>query len=160
MQVRIFASCDVLVSVHGSHNANAMWMRRGGGFLEINPFRFYYASYQALAAVTGLHYMPSRQNTIAMALLPRRERAKATAFAAARATWSDDQCQADGRCRKAARSFPTVVNLTSFATEFAAGTLKALTSLRVRPAGSCPGPAPLPRARQARARRARKGDAH
>ena len=53
-QVRLFASCDLLVSVHGSHNANVMWMRAGAAFMEVNPRKFYYASYNELATVAGV----------------------------------------------------------------------------------------------------------
>ena len=41
------------VSVHGSHNANAMWMRPGAAFMEVNPRKFYYASYNQLATVAA-----------------------------------------------------------------------------------------------------------
>ena len=34
------------MSVHGSHNANVMWMRPGSAFMELNPHKFFYSSYQ------------------------------------------------------------------------------------------------------------------
>ena len=42
LQVATFAECDLMVSVHGSQNANLMFMRRGAAFMEINPFKFLY----------------------------------------------------------------------------------------------------------------------
>ena len=45
-QVAAFAQCDVLASVHGSQNANVMWMRPGAAFMELNPHKFFYSSYQ------------------------------------------------------------------------------------------------------------------
>ena len=55
------------VSVHGSHNANVMWMRPGAAFMEVNPRKFYYASYHDLATVAGLLFLRSRRNEIALA---------------------------------------------------------------------------------------------
>ena len=55
------------VSVHGSHNANVMWMRPGAAFMEVNPRKFYYASYHDLATVAGLLFLQSRRNEIALA---------------------------------------------------------------------------------------------
>ena len=45
-QVAAFAQCDLLASVHGSQNANVMWMRPGAAFMELNPHKFFYSSYQ------------------------------------------------------------------------------------------------------------------
>ena len=51
--------------MHGSHNANLMWMRRGSALMELNPYLFYYSSYKELATVSGVDYLPSRRNAIA-----------------------------------------------------------------------------------------------
>ena len=111
-QVSLFASCDLLVSVHGSHNANVMWMRPGSAFMEINPHKFFYSSYEQLAAVATLHYLPSRLNEIERAALPPPRLAQAEYFTRKFSRWTDDRCQANGECRKMARNFPTRVNLT------------------------------------------------
>lgn len=37
-QVALFASCDLMASVHGSQNANLMFMRPGSAFMELNPY--------------------------------------------------------------------------------------------------------------------------
>lgn len=118
-QVALFASCDVLVSVHGSHNANLMFMRPGSAFIELNPHKFFYASYQALAEVAGIHYIPSRSNAIATTELRGKEVGKAEAFARKYGTWTDVRCQAVGGCRQQSRSFPTHVNTSDFAAGFA-----------------------------------------
>ena len=118
------ASCDVLVSVHGSHNANVMWMYPGSAFIELNPYKFYYYSYESLAAVTGLLYVHSRNNSIAMAALSSpRDAVKAGAFVRKYGSWSDVRCQAVGGCRQQARSFPTLVNTSQFAAGFTAALL-------------------------------------
>ena len=56
---------DVLASVHGSQNANVMWMRPGAAFMELNPYKFFYSSYEELATVSRVRYLPSRRNSIA-----------------------------------------------------------------------------------------------
>lgn len=38
-QVATFAACDLLASVHGSHNANGIFMRPGAAFMELNPHK-------------------------------------------------------------------------------------------------------------------------
>jgi hypothetical protein len=119
-QAALFASCDLLVSVHGSHNANVMWMRPGASFMELNPYQFYYSSYEHLAHVVGLRYVPSRSNSVAMHLLGPKDAAKARTFVRTYGAWSDVRCQGVGRCRQQARSFPTLVNMTDFTAEFTA----------------------------------------
>ena len=64
--MRAFAQCDLLASVHGSQNANVMWMRRGAAFMEINPHKFYYSSYNHLSTVAGVLFLHSRRNSIAL----------------------------------------------------------------------------------------------
>lgn len=76
-QVREFASCDALCSVHGSQNANVMFMRPGSSFMEINPYKFFYSSYEALATVANVRYMPSRLNSIHKEGMSRKALAQA-----------------------------------------------------------------------------------
>lgn len=86
-QVSVFASCDMVVSVHGSHNANVMFMRAGSAFMEVNPYKFFYASYEALAGVCGLLYLPSRFNSIAVGTMRRRDVQQAEAFTKKYGSW-------------------------------------------------------------------------
>ena len=55
---------------------------------------------------------------------------QADAFKRTYGSVTDDWCQDNGKCRKLARNFPTHVNLTSFATEFARGLLSVKQRLR------------------------------
>lgn len=43
---------------------------------------------------------------------------------------TDDWCQENGKCRKLARNFPTLVNLSSFEEEFTKGVRHAAKQLR------------------------------
>jgi hypothetical protein len=63
-QVRLFAACDVLVSPHGSQNANAIFMQPGSIFIELNMPKFYYFSYEAMAVAGGVRYVSSRHNMV------------------------------------------------------------------------------------------------
>ena len=77
-----------------------------------------------VAAVTGLLYVHSRNNSIAMAALSSpRDAVKAGAFVRKYGSWSDVRCQAVGGCRQQARSFPTLVNTSQFAAGFTAALL-------------------------------------
>ncbi|KAL3903117.1 MAG: hypothetical protein SGPRY_011803 [Prymnesium sp.] len=154
-QVREFASCDALCSVHGSQNANVMFMRPGSSFMEINPYKFFYSSYEALATVANVRYMSSRLNSIHKEGMSRKALAQAqrtscllapllcveTAdisplscfaeeFERAFGSKTDDWCQENGKCRKLARNFPTLVNLSSFEEEFTKGVRHAAKQLR------------------------------
>ena len=152
-QVDTFARCDVLVSVHGSQNANAMFMRPGTAFMELNPHKFFYSSYEALSAVCRVLYAPSRRNSIAtpaeLGLVPKKAAAftaRASAFTAEFGSWTDVQCQAQSRCRSLSRNFPTTINMTDFELEFARAVRHAAKSFPRPPA--CPPaavPPPLPR---------------
>ncbi|KAL1512334.1 hypothetical protein AB1Y20_005596 [Prymnesium parvum] len=120
-QVEVFSSCDILCSVHGSQNANVMFMREGAAFMEINPYKFFYSSYERLAQVAGLLYLPSRDNRIHTEGMDAKGLALARHFERTYGGRTDDWCQQDGKCRKLARNFPTYVNLTTFEREFARG---------------------------------------
>ena len=56
-------------------------MRPGAAFMEVNPRKFYYASYHDLATVAGLLFLQSRRNEIALAadspLKPKAEASSA-----------------------------------------------------------------------------------
>lgn len=139
-QVRLFASCDLLVSVHGSHNANIMWMRPGSAFMEVNPHKFYYASYNQLATVAGVLFLHSRRNSIALgADSPLKP--KADAFARRFARFDDHRCQEHNLCRGQSRSFPTRVNLTDFDLEFKRGVDHVLGGCDGAHAPAAPAPA-------------------
>ena len=104
-QVSTFASCDLLVSVHGSHNANIMWMRPGAAFLEINPPKFYYDSYMRLSGVAGLLYVQSRNNT------PAHENAHTRELRSKYGALDDVACTQIKACHGLARKVPTQVEL-------------------------------------------------
>ena len=106
-QVSTFASCDLLVSVHGSQNANIMWMRPGAAFLEINPPKFYYDSYMRLSGMAGLLYVQSRNNT------PAHENAHARELRSKYGTLDDAACRQIKACHGLARKLPTRVELGS-----------------------------------------------
>lgn len=110
-QVRTFEACDVLVSVHGSHNANIMWMRAGALFAELNPRLFYYDAYAFLASRLRVRYVESRRNAIAWGSLRPGDHARARAFEARYGNASDEACQLVPRCRGLARGFPTLVDV-------------------------------------------------
>lgn len=129
-QVALFAGCDLMVSVHGSQNANLMFMRPGAAFMEINPYKFYYSSYAELAAVSRVLYLPSRRNVIAVS------GRSVTRFHRDYARFSDDDCQQHSRCRGLSRNFPTRVNATDFRLEFRRG-MRHLAASFPR-AASCP----------------------
>lgn len=125
-QVALFGSCDLLVSVHGSHNANVMFMRAGSAFMEVNPHKFYYASYNHLATVASVLFLHSRRNAIA---LPPNSplRAKADRFERTFGGYDDVRCQEHNACRSQSRGFPTRVNVTDFDAEFARGVRHVLS---------------------------------
>jgi len=137
-QVQLFASCNVLVSVHGSHNANVMWMRPRSAFIELNPFLFYYAAYRELATVSGIDYLPSRRNQIGVTTGTLG--VKAARFKKEFARWTDVACQEHTRCRSLARSFPTRVNMSDFKTALERGVQQVVASAvhacALRPASS------------------------
>ena len=142
-QLAVFASCDLMVSVHGSQNANIMFMRPGTAFMELNPHKFFYSSYEELATVSRVLYLRSRDNAIAsaqdVAHSPKKRRefeASKAAFIRAFGTWSDDRCQQHSRCRSQSRNFPTAVNLTDLARHFARGVEHVVHSFPRAP--SCP----------------------
>ena len=131
-QVRTFESCDLLVSVHGSHNANQMWMRPGAAFMEVNPYLFYYDSYEKLADVLGLYYLPSRRNEIGVSS------ASASRFVATYGRkFTDVTCQAHARCRTSARGFPTRVNMTDFDAQLSRGIAHLLANHSLRAPPHC-----------------------
>jgi hypothetical protein len=129
-QVDTFARCDLLVSVHGSQNANIMFMRPGAAFMELNPHKFFYASYEELATVAQLLSLPSRRNSIAASTR------SATRFLRDYANFSDDDCQLHSRCRSLSRNFPTLVNVSDFTVQLSRG-LRHITASFPRPA-HCP----------------------
>lgn len=140
-QVAIFAACDLLVSVHGSHNANLMWMRPGSAMMEVNPHKFFYSSYQHLAAVSSVLFLSSRRNSID--ITGRESKAQARKVAGFNAKFghtTDDVCQQISSCRSLSRNFPTRVNLTDFDAEFARGLRHVAPT--VAPGPGCPPPAP------------------
>eukprot|EP00310_Coccolithus_braarudii_P012391 CAMPEP_0183348954 /NCGR_PEP_ID=MMETSP0164_2-20130417/13295_1 /TAXON_ID=221442 /ORGANISM="Coccolithus pelagicus ssp braarudi, Strain PLY182g" /LENGTH=435 /DNA_ID=CAMNT_0025520619 /DNA_START=126 /DNA_END=1433 /DNA_ORIENTATION=- len=119
-QVGLFSSCDIMVSVHGSHNANLMWMHGGSAFMELNPHLFYYSSYKELAEVSGVLYLPSRRNSIAHTT-NNALAAKAARFKKDFAHLDDAHCQDVSACRNLARNLPTMINMTDFAHNFERG---------------------------------------
>jgi hypothetical protein len=110
------------------------------------------SSYEALANVTSLRYLPSRSNTIATQLLSARDAARAASFVRTYGAWSDVKCQGVSRCRQQARSFPTLVNASEFAASFARAALHVVAQwpcLRGKP----PPATRIRRLRVARSRR-------
>jgi hypothetical protein len=96
-----FSTCKLLVSPHGSHNVNIMFMQPGSGFLEMNPFKFFHHTWQELAETSGLIYLPSRNNE------PFDQNFKKL--------WPnlrDYECQAIKACRIATRSSLFLTNMT------------------------------------------------
>ena len=134
-QVATFASCDLMASVHGSQNANLMFMRPGTAFMELNPYKFLYRSYEQLCEVCGILSLPSRLNSIAV------ESRAATRFKSEFGAFSDDACQQHRSCRSQSRNFPTLVNETDFVTQLARG-LAHVTRNFPRPYDQCPQPTP------------------
>ena len=142
-QLSVFASCDLLVSVHGSQNANIMFMRPGSAFMELNPYKFFYSSYEELATVSGVLYLRSRDNSIATADTVTHSAKKREAFESKRAAflrefqlWTDERCQQHSRCRSLSRNFPTLINLTDLEIHFRHGVDHVVRSFPRPP--SCP----------------------
>ena len=135
-QVALFATCDIMASVHGSQNANLMFMRPGAAMMEINPHKFYYSSYERLANVTRVLYLSSRRNSIAV---HTREAAR---FLREYANTTDVACQEISRCRSLSRNFPTFVNETDFRHEFARGLAHVMRSIP-SPPQTCPPAQPI-----------------
>lgn len=46
-----------VLQVHGSQNANIMFMRAGTSFMELNPHKFFYSSYETLATVSRVRFL-------------------------------------------------------------------------------------------------------
>ena len=132
-QISLFASCDIMASVHGSQNANLMFMRKGSAFMEINPYRFLYRSYEELCKVCGILSLPSVRNSIASTSR------SAQRFHEKYDRFTDDQCQEHRECRGLSRNFPTLVNETDFIYHLKRG-LRHVVSSFPRPSNghSCP----------------------
>lgn len=111
-QVRMFARCDLLASPHGSQNANAIFMRPGSVFLEINPPKFFYFSYEALSRASGLHYVASRRNIALHVTKQPKLQAKFARRIRSFAHLNDTECQDVFACQDAARWIAFDVNLT------------------------------------------------
>ena len=127
-QLSVFASCDLMVSVHGSQNANVMFMRAGAAFMELNPHKFFYSSYEALSSISRVLYLPSRHNIIADASNLSQSVKKQDAYKKKKEAFlrefgkrNDVQCQEISRCRALSRNFPTIINMSDFEREFARG---------------------------------------
>ena len=67
--------------------------------MEINPFKFFYSSYEELATVSQVLSLPSRRNSIAIT-----SRA-VTRFVREFENYTDDDCQQHSRCRSLSRNF-------------------------------------------------------
>ncbi len=125
-QVRLFSACDILISPHGSQNANIMFMQVGRIFVELNMPKFYYFAYEELAKMSGLDYVPSRRNLIdwhspytSQIIAKMRPYAKL----------DDVRCQQVSTCRTWSRLTPFNVNLTDLRIELSA-TLRHVNAAR------------------------------
>lgn len=96
-----FFRCSVLLSPHGSHNANVMFMQPGSTFIELNPHKFYHGVYNKLAKLVGVAVFPTRRNI-----------AVHTSRLATWAQLDDLQCQGVALCRIRARNGKYMVNIT------------------------------------------------
>ncbi|KAF5825983.1 hypothetical protein DUNSADRAFT_5582 [Dunaliella salina] len=99
-QVFSFSQCDLLVSPHGSHNTNVMFMRAGSAFMELNPFMFYHNTYHQLATLMNVTYLNSRNNFPQNVTRLREWQ-----------NFTDVQCQRVKKCRMSARSTRYYVNI-------------------------------------------------
>lgn len=100
-QAKGFYECKLLVSPHGSHNANIMFMQPGTGFMEMNAYMFYHHTYHSLANLAGLQYLPSRRNIPHNRVVYQQY-----------SSLSDLQCQGITMCRLMSRRGKFFANLT------------------------------------------------
>lgn len=64
VQVDMFAQADILVSVHGSHLTNQLFMRPGAGLVEVFPHWFYHPEQTTLARLTGVDHIKLTNNPL------------------------------------------------------------------------------------------------
>lgn len=64
VQASIFAMADIVVSVHGSQLENQVFMRRGGGLVEIFPHKFYHDEQERLAGVTAVRHIEMKDTPL------------------------------------------------------------------------------------------------
>lgn len=102
-QVSGFYSCKLMVSPHGSHNANVLFMQPGSAFLEMNPYKFFHGTYSQLGRVGGVKSVPCRNN------IPVN-RTKLLPWA----QLNDVQCQGIKMCRIRSRHGKYIVNMSDF----------------------------------------------
>lgn len=63
-QVEIWAESDILLSVHGSHLNNQVFMKPGSYLLEIFPANFHHDEQRRAAVSTGVRYIEFRDNVL------------------------------------------------------------------------------------------------
>lgn len=119
-QVRVWANCDTVLSAHGSHNINMMFMRPGSTFVEMNPKMFFYEAYPNLASTTGLAYIGLRDSEWQSDKNDSEEDKNKHSKSMAVVQQFIDQgvddvkCQEITACRTQSRNIPFAVNEQSF----------------------------------------------
>lgn len=114
-QVQIWANCDAVISAHGSHNINMMFMRPGSTFVEMNPKMFFYEAYPNLAATVGLAYIGLRDSEWQDDTEDKQHSKDMAVVQHFIDQGVDDvKCQEIKACRTQSRNIPFAVNQQSF----------------------------------------------
>lgn len=100
-QASAFYDCKLLVSPHGSHNANVLFMQPGSLFVELNPYKFYHKTYNKLGTLGGVTSIPSRRNVPVNARLLEPWQ-----------SLTDVQCHGIKACRTRARHGQFIANVS------------------------------------------------